>query len=83
MQFVRDLRNSTKELQHQYKASKKREEKETLDVVEWEQFEQKWEEVMHEYCDSPMLPSSRLQPLEVRRLLHVLRITILCLNNFL
>ena len=83
MQFVRDLRNSTKEMQHQYKASKKREEKETLDVVEWEQFEQKWKEVMHEYCDSPMLPSSRLQPLEVRRLLHVLRITILCLNNFL
>lgn len=69
--------------QHQYKTSKKREEKETLDVVEWEQFEQKWKEVMHEYCDSPMLLSRRLQPLEVRRLFHVLRLTILFLNNFL
>ena len=83
MQYVRKFRNPTEELQHQYKqykTSKKRDEKETLDVVEWEQFEQKWEEVLHEYCDSPMLLSSRLQPLEVRRLFHVLCLTILCLK---
>ena len=80
MQYARELRNPTKELQHQCKTSKKREEKETLDVVEWDQFEQKWEEVLHEYCDSPMLLSSRLQPLEVRRFFYVLCFIILCLN---
>ncbi len=79
MEYVRELGNPTEELQHQYKTSNMREEKETLDVVEWEHFKRKWE-VVQEYCDSPMLLSRRLQPLEVRRLCHAMCSTILPLK---
>ncbi len=65
MQNGHHWRNAATELQDQYKMSKKREEKETVNV---EQFERIWEEGMHEHCDCPVLLSRRLQPVEVRRL---------------